>query len=91
MTAATTQTNALCRAGTNAPEILLFSNPTNPVVPTNFFVRGSPIPPNVPHAIAGSVPTWKDVCEYMAREPGIMGVMKSGYPRFFIHRSILKV
>ncbi|KZP23022.1 PLP-dependent transferase [Athelia psychrophila] len=61
------------------------------MIPTNFVVRGSPIPPNVPHAISGSLPTWKDVIGYMSREPSMMAAMQNGYPRFFIHRSIIKL
>ncbi|KZP10319.1 PLP-dependent transferase [Athelia psychrophila] len=60
------------------------------MVPTNFVVRGSPIPP-VPHAISGSMPTWNDVIGYMSKEPSMMAAMKNGYPRFFIHRSIMKL
>ncbi|KZP15318.1 PLP-dependent transferase [Athelia psychrophila] len=91
MTTTITQTPVLVCPATNAPEILISSNATNLVVPANFAARGSSIPPNVPHAICGSLPTWKDTLGLMTREPSMVEAMKNGYPRFFIHRSILKL
>lgn len=50
---------------------------------------GTAIPANMPHAVSVSFPTWKDNVDY---EEGRLGdVMKIGYPRFFIHKSIQKV
>ncbi|KZP19240.1 PLP-dependent transferase [Athelia psychrophila] len=92
MTATNTiaQTPVLCPA-THAPGILSSSNAIPSLtVPANFLVRGSPIPP-VPHAISVSLPAWNDVIAYKSGEPSIAVAMKSGYPRFFIHRSILKL
>ncbi|KAF7986257.1 hypothetical protein HWV62_35164 [Athelia sp. TMB] len=57
--------------------------PVEPVPP------GLAIPPNVPHAISGSWPTWKDAVSYSSQESG--DVMKVGYPRFAIHPSIQKL
>ena len=49
---------------------------------------GEPIPPNVPHAVSVSLPHWQDIVDY---EEGRLGnTMQTGYPRFFIHRSIQK-
>ncbi|WFD44354.1 cystathionine gamma-synthase [Malassezia psittaci] len=50
---------------------------------------GEPIPPNVDHAVSVSLPRWQDIVDY---EEGRLGdVMQTGYPRFFIHRSIQKL
>lgn len=50
---------------------------------------GEPIPQNVDHAVSVSLPLWQDVVDY---EEGRLGdVLKTGYPRFFIHRSIQKL
>lgn len=48
-----------------------------------------PIPPNVSHAVSVSLPHWQDVVDY--EEGRLTDKMVTGYPRFFIHRSIQKV
>ncbi|GHT84503.1 hypothetical protein FACS1894129_1250 [Actinomycetota bacterium] len=55
-----------------------------PNVPT-----GESIPPNVSHAVSVSLPRWQDIVDY--EEGRLTDAMQTGYPRFFIHRSIQKV
>ena len=58
-----------------------------PLLP--FIPMGEPIPPNVDHAVSVSLPRWQDIVDY---EEGRLGnAMQTGYPRFFIHRSIQKL
>lgn len=52
---------------------------------------GSSIPPLLPHAISVSLPTWKANIGYEEGEKWVVEKMQTGYPRFFIHRSIQKV
>lgn len=52
---------------------------------------GSAIPAMVPHAISVSLPTWQDVIGYEEGEKRVVETMQTGYPRFFVHRSIQKV
>lgn len=52
---------------------------------------GSAIPAMVPHAISVSLPTWQDVIGYEEGEKRVVESMQTGYPRFFVHRSIQKV
>jgi hypothetical protein len=52
---------------------------------------GHSIPTELPHAISVSLPTWSDVVAYEEAEPWIVELMQTGYPRFFIHRSIQRV
>jgi cystathionine gamma-synthase len=54
-------------------------------------VLGSPVPPFTAHAISVSLPTWKDNVGYEEGEKRVVDSMVTGYPRFFIHRSIQKV
>jgi hypothetical protein len=52
---------------------------------------GSSVPPFTPHAISVCLPTWKDNVGYEEGEKRVIDSMVTGYPRFFIHRSIQKV
>ena len=52
---------------------------------------GSPVPPFTPHAISVCLPTWRDNVGYEEGEKRVVDSMVTGYPRFFIHRSIQKV
>ncbi|KAK7043860.1 Cystathionine gamma-synthase [Paramarasmius palmivorus] len=52
---------------------------------------GSPVPPNTPHAISVSLPTWRDNVGYEEGDKRVLDKMMCGYPRFFIHPSIQKV
>lgn len=49
---------------------------------------GEPIPNNTDHAVSVTLPTWEDVVGYEEGDSNIVSRMKTGYPRFFIHRSI---
>ncbi|WFD34831.1 cystathionine gamma-synthase [Malassezia cuniculi] len=63
--------------------------PTPSVVNSPFYDAiplGEPIPPNEKHAVSVSLPRWQDVVDY--EEGRISDILKTGYPRFFIHRSI---
>lgn len=50
---------------------------------------GTSIPANMAHAVSVSLPKWQDNVDY--EEGRLTDVMKTGYPRFFVHRSIQKV
>jgi hypothetical protein len=54
-------------------------------------VLGSSVPPFTPHAISVCLPTWKDNVGYEEGDKRVVDSMVTGYPRFFIHRSITKV
>ena len=54
-------------------------------------VLGSSVPPFTPHAISVCLPTWKDNVGYEEGEKRVVDSMVTGYPRFFIHKSIKKV
>ena len=45
---------------------------------------GFPLPDS-PHACVVSLPTWESVIGYEENDPAVVGKMRSGYPRFFIH------
>ncbi len=51
---------------------------------------GAPIPDS-PHAVSVCLPTWADVIGYEEKDPRVIGKMRTGYPRFFIHPLINKV
>ncbi|KAI5466528.1 pyridoxal phosphate-dependent transferase [Mariannaea sp. PMI_226] len=52
------------------------------------FELGESIPPDTAHAVSVSLPTWKANVGYEEGEDWVVGRMTTGYPRFFIHRSI---
>ena len=52
---------------------------------------GQPVPPCTAHAISVSLPTWRDNVGYEEGERRVIDAMVTGYPRFFIHKSIQKV
>lgn len=52
---------------------------------------GDSIPSTLPHAISVSLPTWKDNVGYEQGDKRVVDVMKTGYPRFFIHKNIQRV
>ena len=52
---------------------------------------GIGVPPNTPHAISVSLPTWSDNVGYEEGDDRVLSAMVSGYPRFFIHLSIRKL
>ncbi|KAK0531172.1 Cystathionine gamma-synthase [Tilletia horrida] len=49
---------------------------------------GKPIP-DLPHAVSVSLPRWQDNVDY--EEGRLTETMETGYPRFFVHRSIQKL
>ncbi|KAI3482192.1 hypothetical protein L1887_55162 [Cichorium endivia] len=50
---------------------------------------GTSIPANMPHAVSVSLPLWSDNIDY--EEGRLSNAMETGYPRFFIHRSIQRL
>ncbi|KAL2170387.1 hypothetical protein VTG60DRAFT_4873 [Thermothelomyces hinnuleus] len=52
------------------------------------FELGASIPPHTAHAVSVSLPTWESNIGYEKGEDWVVGRMSTGYPRFFIHRSI---
>ncbi|KAK7428654.1 Cystathionine gamma-synthase [Neonectria magnoliae] len=52
------------------------------------FELGESIPPDTAHAVSVSLPTWKSNVGYEEGEQWVVGRMTTGYPRFFVHRSI---
>ncbi|KAI5304432.1 hypothetical protein KEM56_006501 [Ascosphaera pollenicola] len=49
---------------------------------------GSPVPPDTPHAVSVSLPSWDATVGYEEGEDWVVKAMTTGYPRFFIHKSI---
>lgn len=49
---------------------------------------GESIPPNTKHAVSVCLPTWEATVGYEEADPSVVGAMTTGYPRFFIHKSI---
>ncbi|KAF2858532.1 cystathionine gamma-synthase-like protein [Piedraia hortae CBS 480.64] len=49
---------------------------------------GEAIPPDTPHAVSVSLPTWKCNVGYEEGETWVLDKMQCGYPRFMIHKSI---
>ncbi|KAH6917798.1 cystathionine gamma-synthase [Coprinopsis sp. MPI-PUGE-AT-0042] len=52
---------------------------------------GISIPPDTPHAISVSLPTWRDNVGYEEGDARVVDSMTTGYPRFFIHLTIVKL
>ncbi|TQN65577.1 Cystathionine gamma-synthase [Colletotrichum shisoi] len=50
---------------------------------------GQSIPPDTAHAVSVHLPTWRANVGYEEGEPWVVNKMTTGYPRFFIHRSIV--
>ncbi len=51
---------------------------------------GRPIPPR-PHAVSVCLPTWADNVGYEQADPRVTGRMQCGYPRFFLHPSVVRL
>ncbi|KAJ1542142.1 hypothetical protein HK096_009620, partial [Nowakowskiella sp. JEL0078] len=49
---------------------------------------GNPIPDNTPHAVSVALPTWDNNVKYEEGDINLHGKLKSGYPRFVIHKHI---
>ncbi|KAK4497543.1 hypothetical protein PRZ48_011994 [Zasmidium cellare] len=52
---------------------------------------GETIPPDTPHAVSVSLPTWMSNVGYEEGEDWVVQKMQCGYPRFFIHKIIQKL
>ncbi|EIW66591.1 hypothetical protein TREMEDRAFT_70155 [Tremella mesenterica DSM 1558] len=52
---------------------------------------GGTVPAMTAHAISVSLPTWEDNVDYEKGNKRVLDAMETGYPRFFIHRSIQKL
>lgn len=53
------------------------------------YAVGTSIPANLDHAVSVSLPLWSDNIDY--EEGRLSKSMETGYPRFFIHRSIQRL
>lgn len=53
------------------------------------YAVGTSIPANMAHAVSVSLPLWSDNIDY--EEGRLSNSMETGYPRFFIHRSIQRL
>ncbi|ORY15875.1 cystathionine gamma-synthase [Clohesyomyces aquaticus] len=63
---------------------------TVPLALENDVEVGETIPPMTAHAVSVSLPTWRANVAYEEGEDWVLSKMKTGYPRFFIHKSIEK-
>ncbi|KAH0613779.1 uncharacterized protein H6S33_005665 [Morchella sextelata] len=54
-------------------------------------IVGAAIPADTPHAVSVSLPTWRANVGYEEGQEWVMSKMKTGYPRFYIHKSIQKL
>lgn len=52
---------------------------------------GESIPPNTKHAVSVCLPTWSATIGYEEGDSDVVDKMTTGYPRFFIHKSIQKL
>lgn len=52
---------------------------------------GESIPPNTNHAVSVCLPTWDATVGYEEADPAVVDKMTTGYPRFFIHKSIKRL
>ena len=52
---------------------------------------GEPIPSSTNHAISVCLPSWESVIGYKENDPIVLNAMTTGYPRFFIHKSIQRL
>ncbi|KAJ4348224.1 Cystathionine gamma-synthase [Didymosphaeria variabile] len=49
---------------------------------------GESLPPQTPHAVSVSLPTWRANVGYEEGEEWVVSKMVTGYPRFFVHKII---
>ncbi|KAF2481888.1 pyridoxal phosphate-dependent transferase [Neohortaea acidophila] len=52
---------------------------------------GETVPPDTPHAVSVSLPTWRSNVGYEEGEQWVLEKMQCGYPRFFIHKIIQRL
>ncbi|KAF2827370.1 PLP-dependent transferase [Ophiobolus disseminans] len=60
----------------------------SPMVLENEVEVGESLPPSTEHAVSVSLPTWRANVGYEEGEEWVISKMKTGYPRFFIHKQI---
>ncbi|KAL6149750.1 Cystathionine gamma-synthase [Exserohilum turcicum] len=60
----------------------------SPMVLENDVEVGESLPPATEHAVSVSLPTWRANVGYEEGEEWVLSKMKTGYPRFFIHKII---
>ncbi|KAH4087892.1 hypothetical protein HBI88_199960 [Parastagonospora nodorum] len=60
----------------------------SPMVLENDVEVGESLPPATEHAVSVSLPTWRANVGYEEGEEWVISKMKTGYPRFFIHKQI---
>ncbi|KAF1966773.1 cystathionine gamma-synthase-like protein [Bimuria novae-zelandiae CBS 107.79] len=56
--------------------------------PENDVEVGESLPPQTAHAVSVSLPTWRANVGYEEGEEWVLSKMKTGYPRFFVHKII---
>lgn len=52
---------------------------------------GAAVPPDCPHALLCSIPTWTDLVEYMDRKERVVKTLKTAYPRMKLHTFVKQV
>ncbi|KAL3231522.1 Cystathionine gamma-synthase [Nakaseomyces bracarensis] len=52
---------------------------------------GESIPKNTEHAVSVCLPKWADVVGYEEGDERVIGSLTTGYPRFFIHKSVRRL
>jgi hypothetical protein len=62
-----------------------------PALAPTLIPLGSSVPALTNHAISVSLPLWEDNVGYEEGDKRVIDKLETGYPRFFIHRSIQKV
>ncbi|KAI8802535.1 pyridoxal phosphate-dependent transferase [Cladochytrium replicatum] len=62
-----------------------------PAPPDTVLPLGVSIPPNTPHAVSVSLPTWKSNVQYEEGDKEVLSKLTSGYPRFVVHQRITKL
>jgi cystathionine gamma-synthase len=51
---------------------------------------GTPLPDS-PHAVSVAMPCWQDVIDYEENRPRVVEALRCGYPRFFVHPTVVKL
>ncbi|PBK94763.1 PLP-dependent transferase [Armillaria gallica] len=64
---------------------------TSPPVTGGTEPVGAAVPPNSPHAVINSLPTWLDVVEYMDNKEWAIKALKTAYPRVQLHTHVAQL
>ncbi|KAK0211428.1 pyridoxal phosphate-dependent transferase [Armillaria fumosa] len=64
---------------------------TSPPVTGGTLPVGAAVPPNSPHAVVNSLPTWLDVAEYMDNKEWAINALKTAYPRVQLHSHVAQL